>query len=136
MLGVDLGPATWGPLALVTAVATFSCTGLGLLAAALALRVREMAVMSNVVFGVLLIFTGVNVPVTALPGWMQAVSPWLPLTHGITAARQVAAGVPVAEIGGLLVREAGVGVIYAVLGLVALRFIERESRRLSTLDTY
>ena len=49
------------PLALVVAVAAVSCTGLGLVNAALGLRVRETAVMSNVLFGVLLIFCGVNV---------------------------------------------------------------------------
>ena len=35
-----------------------------------------------------------NVPLDELPGWMQAVGNSLPLTHGIEAAREVAAGAP------------------------------------------
>jgi ABC-2 type transport system permease protein len=136
LLRVYLPWDTLPALALVIAVATFSCTGLGLLQAAIALRVREVAVLSNVVFGILLIFTGVNVAVGSLPGWMQPISNWLPLTHGIEAARQVAAGASVAEVGRLLAAEAGLGVLYVVAGLVLLRFLERESRRLATLDTY
>ena len=48
-------------------VAAFSCTGLGLINAAISLRVRENAVLSNVIFGFLLIFTGANVPLSELP---------------------------------------------------------------------
>ena len=32
---------------------------------------------------VFLLFCGVNVPLDALPGWMQAIASVLPLTHGI-----------------------------------------------------
>jgi ABC-2 type transport system permease protein len=124
------------PLALVVAVCAFACTGLGLLIAALALRVREVTVLTNVFFGVLLIFSGVNVPVSTLPGWMAAVSAWLPLTHGIAAARQVAAGASLTSAGGDLLTEAGIGALYVLVALVLLAWLERESRRRATLETY
>jgi ABC-2 type transport system permease protein len=136
LLRVRLPWSTLPELAVVIAVATFSCTGLGLLMAAVALRVREEAVLSNVVFGVLLIFAGVNVPVDRLPGWMQPISGWLPLTHGIDAARRVSAGASLRAVSRLLAMEAGLGLLYVGLGLVLLRFLERESRRLATLETY
>ncbi|HEU4676986.1 MAG TPA: ABC transporter permease [Motilibacteraceae bacterium] len=135
VLRVQLPAGSLLPLALVVTVATFSCTGIGLLTAAIALRVRETATLANIVFGVLLVFCGVNVPVAALPGWMAAVSPWLPLTHGIIAARDVASGAAVSAVGGLLAREALLGVGYVVLGLALLAWFERESRRLATLET-
>jgi ABC-2 type transport system permease protein len=136
LLGVPFPPATLGPLALVVAVTTFSCTGLGLLNAALSLRVRETAVLPNVFFGILLVFSGVNVPVSALPHWMAAVSRWLPMTHGIAAAREVAAGAPLASVSRLVAAEAGIGVLYTVAGLVLLAVLEYESRRRATLETY
>ncbi|MGN6245076.1 MAG: ABC transporter permease [Motilibacteraceae bacterium] len=135
VLGVRLPAGSLLPLALVVAVCTFSCTGVGLLTAAIALRVRETATLANIVFGVLLVFCGVNVPVSALPGWMAAVARWLPLTHGIAAARAVADGAPLSAVGGLLEREALLGVGYVVAGLALLAWFERESRRLATLET-
>ena len=39
-------------------------------------------------FGFLRVFCGANIPVDLLPGWMAEGSPWLPLTHGIEAARR------------------------------------------------
>jgi ABC-2 type transport system permease protein len=136
LLGVPVPVASWVPLALAIAVCATSCTGLGLLGAAIALRVRETAVMSNLIFGVLMIFAGVNVPLSSLPAWMSSVANWLPLTHGIAAARRLAAGSPLHAIGADLLAELGLGVLYAGLGLALLAGLERESRRKSTLDTY
>jgi len=132
---VPLPLASLAPLALVVAVATFSCTGLGLVTAALALRVRETAVLANVVFGILMIFAGVNVPLDALPSWMGSVAAWLPLTHGIAAAREVAAGASLVSIRTDLLVEAGLGALYIGIGLAMLAWFEREARRRATLET-
>lgn len=136
LLQVPLPTATWAPLAISIAVCAISCTGLGLLGASIALRVRETAVMSNIIFGVLMIFAGVNIPLASLPAWMSAAAEWMPLTHGIGAARELAAGSGLAAIRGELLAEAGLGVLYAGLGLVLLAWLERESRRKATLDRY
>jgi ABC-2 type transport system permease protein len=136
LLQVSMPPSTWFPLAIAVAVCSISCTGLGLLGAAISLRVRETAVMSNVIFGILMIFAGVNVPLLFLPAWMASAATWMPLTHGIDAARQLAAGSGFAAIRADLLTELGLGALYALLGLLLLAWLERESRRKSTLDTY
>ncbi len=122
------------PLVVVIVIAAASCTGLGLLLAAVALRVRETAVLPNVVYGIMLIFGGVNVVLDSLPAWMQAIGNALPLTHAIEAARLVAAGRPLADVTALLAAETGLGVVYAVAGLVLLRVLETSSRRSATLE--
>ena len=134
ILGVTIPWSSWGPLAVTLAVGAASCTGLGLVAAAIGLRVRETAVLANIVFGVLLLFSGANVAVSALPPWMAAVSPWLPLSHTIAAAREIVAGASLGDVGGLLLREAGVGLLYAAVGLVAIRLLEASSRRTASLE--
>jgi ABC-2 type transport system permease protein len=135
VLGVRIPASSLPPLVLVVGVATFSCTGLGLVTAALGLRVRETAVLANVVFGVLMIFAGVNVPLNVLPDWMASIAEWMPLTHGIAAAREVAAGRSLADTAPALAAEAGLGVLFTGIGLVMLAYFERESRRRATLDT-
>ena len=134
ILGVRI-PLSAAPLLVVTVgVSAFSCTGLGLVAAALALRVRETAVLSNLVMGVLLIFCGVNVALSALPGWMESVGRALPLTHGIEASRALVAGASWTQVQGMVSTEALIGVAYMLFGLVMLRYFEVESRRRATLD--
>jgi ABC-2 type transport system permease protein len=100
------------------------------------LRVRETAVLANVIFGVLLVFCGVNVPLDRLPDWMAAVSPWLPLTHGIAAARSLADGASLASVAGEVGKEAAIGVGYVLIGMAMLSYFEWESRRRATLEVF
>ena len=89
----------------------------------------ETAVLSNLVMGVLLIFCGVNVALGALPQWMESVGRVLPLTHGIEAARAVVAGADWSQVAGLVGTEVLIGVVYLLIGLVMLHYLEIESRR-------
>jgi ABC-2 type transport system permease protein len=134
MLGVHIGLSAAGPLLVATAASVVSCTGLGLFNAALGLRVRETAVTSNVIFGLMLIFCGVNVPLGDLPHWMSVVGQGLPMTHGIGAARRIADGASLGSVGGLLAAEVAIGAVYAAAGYALLRFFETQSRRLATLE--
>jgi ABC-2 type transport system permease protein len=134
ILGVHLPASSFAPLAVVVLVASLSCTGLGLVNAAASLRIRENAVLSNVIFGFLLIFTGANVPLDALPGWMSTAAQGMPFTHAIKAARQVAAGAGLGDVGGLLGAELLVGALYGLAGYALLRWFEDQSRRHATLE--
>ena len=127
--------AILAPLALVVLIAAFSCTGLGLINGALGLRVRENAVLANIMFGLLLIFTGANVPLDQLPGWMRAISEVTPLTHGIEAARLLADGASLGSVDHLIGQELLVGFAYGLVGYGLLRFLEWQSRVHATLET-
>jgi ABC-2 type transport system permease protein len=134
ILGVRVPGSALAPLALVIAVTAASCTGLGLINAAIGFRVRETAVLSNILFGLLLVFCGVNVPLAELPGWMATVAQGLPLTHGIEAARKLADGDSLGSVGGLVGAEALVGVVWATAGYLLLRYFEVQSFRHATLE--
>jgi ABC-2 type transport system permease protein len=135
ILGIDVPAGSVPAIVLATAVSAYSCTGLGLVNAALGLRVRETAVLGNIIFGILLVFCGVNIPLDELPGWMSATAQVLPLTHSIEAARELADGVPLADVAGLLGIELLVGTAWAVVGYVLLRVFEFEARRRATLES-
>jgi ABC-2 type transport system permease protein len=134
LLGVHLPADSIAPLVLTVLIASFSCTGLGLVNAAVSLRIRENAVLNNVIFGFLLIFTGANVPLDDLPDWMSTLAQGLPFTHAIEAARKLAAGSTLADVRGLLGAELLLGAVYAVLGYSVLRFFEAQARRHATLE--
>ncbi len=135
ILGVHVPASAIPPLGLVIAITAVSCTGLGLIGAAIGLRVRETAVLANIFFGVLLVFCGVNVALSDVPNWMATVGRGLPLTHGIQASRRLADGAGLDAVGGTVATEALIGLVYAVLGYLLLRAFEFESRRRATLET-
>jgi ABC-2 type transport system permease protein len=134
IVGIDIPTSAFAPLAFVTLVSALSCTGLGLLSAGLGLIVRETAVLSNVLFGILLVCTGANVPLDALPDWLATVAQGLPFTHGIEAARMLADGASWADVSGLVGREAAIGALYATAGYLVIRTLERHSRKHATLE--
>jgi ABC-2 type transport system permease protein len=107
---------------------------LGLINAALGLRIRENAVLSNAIFGFLLIFTGANIPLSELPGWMRAVSEGIPFTRAIAAARELADGAELASVLHLVGGELLVGGAYLLAGYALLRFFEGQGRRHATLE--
>ena len=121
-------------LALVVLVSTMACVAFGACYGAIGLRARDVFVGANIIYFLMLLFCGVNVPLAELPGWMQAIGNGLPLTHGIAAARDVAAGASLGDVWDLVATEALVGAAWAAVGFVLFRFFELEGRRRATLD--
>ena len=116
-------------------VSAASCTGLGLVIGSIGLRARDVMFLANLVYFMLLLFCGVNIPLDELPGWMQAIGNALPLTHGIEAAREVTAGAPLSAVDDLLWTEAAIGTVYALGAYALFRFFEADGRRRATLET-
>jgi ABC-2 type transport system permease protein len=135
LLDFELAAGEIPGIAFVVLVTSFSCTALGLLTGSIGLRARDVFFLANLVALLLLLFCGVNVPLDALPDWMETVSRGLPLTHGIEAARAIADGVAFSEVSNLVATEAAIGGVYALVAYMLFRFFEVEGRRRATLET-
>jgi ABC-2 type transport system permease protein len=133
-LDVRVAPGTLPTLALITVLAAASCAMFGLALGSVALRLRDLWVGSNLAYSVLLLLCGAAVPVSALPRLLAAFGRVLPMTHGIEAARLVAAGAAPSAVSGLLLREVMIGLSYGVVGGVLLRHFEAQGRRRAALD--
>jgi ABC-2 type transport system permease protein len=136
-LFLDFEPAAGSlpALGLVLVVTVCSCTALGMVLGSIGLRARDVFFAANLAYYLLLLFCGVNVPFDDMPQWMQTVGSCLPLTHGIEAARGVAAGEPLSSVTGLVWTELGIGAAYAAAAFVLFRLFEAEGRRRATLET-
>lgn len=135
VLDVDVGRQELARLGVAVVVTSFSCTSLGLCLGALGLRGRNVSLFADMVAGSMLIVSGANVPFDELPGWVQAIGSVIPVTHGIAAAREIAAGATLQDVSGLLATELGIGLVLLVLGLGMLRLFEWDGRRSATLET-
>ena len=121
-------------LALVIAVSATSCTALGLCVGATGLRARDVFFLANLVYFLLILFTGANVPTEVMPDWMSNVARALPMTHGIEAGRSVAAGASLGEVDHLVWTELGIGAAYAAAGFGLFKLFELEGRRRASLE--
>jgi ABC-2 type transport system permease protein len=133
-LGVRFDAATLGVMVLAMIVTAFSCSAIGAVQGGISLRLRDGLFGANLLVFLFLLFCGVNIPLEALPEWMQAVSQVLPFTHGLAAVRAAIDGATLAEVGGLIGTEFAIGLAYAVAAFFLFRWLERGSYRNATLD--
>lgn len=123
-------------LALVVVVSVFSCTAFGFTLGSFGMRARDVFLISNLAYYVMWLFCGVNVPLSALPGWMATIGRGLPFTHGIAAARALAAGASLGSVSGQVLKELAVGSVYLLVAFGLFRAFEAEGRRRASLETY
>lgn len=110
---------------------------LGLLTAALVLAFRSTTPFPRIVLLLSAFLGGVYYPTTVIPGWLQSLSDWIPLTYGLRALRRAilegwtfAQVLPDLEM--LLLFDAVLGVI----GVGAFALALRHARRAGTLAQY
>jgi ABC-2 type transport system permease protein len=135
LLGLDLSHTNLPALGLTIIVTTISTSGLGLLMGCLSLVTANVGFVNNTVYFMLLIFSGANVDINILPGWMQVLSNMLPLTRGIASARALIAGAGLQDVLPLLVQELGIGLAYGLLGYFLFKWVEVSAKRRGTLET-
>jgi ABC-2 type transport system permease protein len=121
-------------IALLVVLCTVTCCAFGMTVGALGLRFRDVFMIANPAYFLMLLLCGVNVPLDRLPGWMSTIGSGLPLTHGIAAARVVAGGGSLGSVSTLIWKEVAVGAAWTVAAYVLLRFFEAEGRRRATLE--
>jgi ABC-2 type transport system permease protein len=122
-------------LATVLVVTVTSCTGLGMLLGSIGLRARDVFFASNLVYFLMLLVCGVNIPVEELPAWLEAIGRAVPLTHGIEAAREIANGAALGDVSGLVWTELAIGLAYAAAAFGLFRVFEVEGRRRASLES-
>jgi ABC-2 type transport system permease protein len=136
LMGLDLSNTNIAALALTILVTTISTCGLGLLLGCLALITVNVMFVNNFAYFLLLIFSGANVHLNELPGWVQFISAGLPLTRGISAARLLVEGASFADIVPLLLGELGIGLLYGIMGYLLFAVFEVMAKRRGTLEVF
>ena len=136
LYGLDLGHANLPLLLGCIVLISLTTAGLGLMFGSFSLIARDIFVVTNTVYFLLLVVCGINFPVSRLPGPLQIVSNLLPMTRGVAAARQAVAGASLGHVAGLLLGEAAIGLLYAVAGYALFRQLEHRARRGGLQDAF
>jgi ABC-2 type transport system permease protein len=136
LVGVSIHGATYGGLAIALLASCFACAALGLCVGSLTFRTRSITVFADALGAALLLVTGANVPLDRLPASVQRIADFIPLTHGIHAARLLASGAPLADAIPQIRDELLVGIAYFAAGLMLLRYFERDGRRAGSFERF
>jgi ABC-2 type transport system permease protein len=118
--GMEVAGALW-VVVLVAVLDAVLGTALGLAASAIARTEFQAVQLMPVIIFPQLLTCGLIMPREAMPGVLEAISRVLPLTYGMEALQDLAAGAGFADVRGAVGVVAGFIVLALVLGATTLR---------------
>ncbi len=136
LFGVSFASANFVGIAVVIFLTSAAMISFGLLISAVGLYMRTALIVANVFLFVTLFLSGVNFPVSSLPGWLQPFSWTIPLTYGTTALRMAIAGSSLTALLPTLGWEALDGVLVMIVGYALFSGFETLSRRTGRFEEY
>ena len=90
--------------------------------------------MQGLANSLLLILTGVIIPVSVFPDFLQEFSRLLPITNGLTAVKAAFTSTVLADVSDDIVRELLTGLAYYVLAYFGFIFFEGVVKRTGSLE--
>ncbi len=133
VFGFQLTNVHWGYAVLTILMVTWSSTCFCMAVGNFAIVFREWQFSIGVLYGLLLLLTGVIIPRDALPEVLALVGSVLPLTHGVEALRDGISGADPSRVQTSLLIEFVIGCGYAALGTILFLSLERVARARGTI---
>ncbi len=127
LFGVNVPPASLPLIVIAAIITSFGMSGFGLMLAGLALYLRNSIVIANIFTFIVLLFCGVNFPVSTL-GYLQPISYAIPLTYGENVIHGVG------DVTFNLIYGLVSGLILTLIGYGIFRYFEGAARRKGFLD--
>lgn len=134
IVDLDFGAVNWGGFVLSTLVIALSLTAYGQLLGVISVTTRDWIGVQGLGNGMILILSGMIIPVSAFPGFIQEFARILPVTNGLYAMRDTFTGAPLSSVSGELIREFITGCCYYIIAYMAFVFFERMVKRTGTLE--
>ncbi|MDG6988352.1 MAG: ABC transporter permease [Nitrososphaerota archaeon] len=136
IFGVSFANADYLGIAAVVMLTAIAMTTFGLLISAVGLYMRTALIVANIFLFITLLLSGVNFPVSVLPGWLQPVAWAIPLTYGTEAVREAIAGTSLQGLLPLLGWEALDAILVMVAGYAVFSGFESLARRTGRFEEY
>lgn len=124
--GLNLSQVNWGGVVAAAAMTWAGLFGLSIVLGAVMLYTRDTYLSQNTLFWVIYLVCGLMFPVQYLPGWVQALSRWIPVTGAVDLLRAAALrGQGPLELLSSLLFYGLLSLVYLAVGLALMRWVER-----------
>ena len=131
---IVLAPANWGLVVLAVLIIAFSIVGFSQILGIISVITRNWVSVQYLSLGILMVFCGAVIPLSAYPRFIGALGHIFPITHGLTAVREALSGGSFAAVRTDILYELIVGIGYSIAAYVAFRFFESHVRRTGSLQ--
>ena len=134
VVGMDMGHVNWAGFIASVLITAFSIAALGEFLGPFAIAFRDWSNIQNILVGLILLFSGVIIPLSVFPVGIQEFAKLLPVTNGLLSIRSTFAGNPVSVTSGYLVREGLTGMVYLIFGYFGFGLFEKVARKNGSLE--
>lgn len=134
MVGLDFGSVNWAGFTFTVLVTALTITALGEFLGPFAIVFRDWANIQTALVGLILVFSGVIIPLNIFPAPIQEFAKLLPVTNGLVSIKSTFIGASLAETSGYIIREGLTGLAYLVLGYLGFSLFEKVAKQRGTLE--
>jgi ABC-2 type transport system permease protein len=134
MVGLDFSTVNWGGFITGVLLVAMSITALGEFLGTFAIVFRDWSNIQTMFVGLILIFSGVIIPLNVFPVPVQEWAKLLPVTNGMVSLQSTFSGSPLADTAAPLLREAITGLVYLVIGYFGFSLFEIAAKKRGTLE--
>ena len=134
LAGIDFGLVNWGGFIISIVITAASIAAFGQAIGVVAIALRNWLNTFGLILGIVMALTGIIVPLSVYPPFIQEFCKILPMTNGLTAAKLAFAGASFTSLWSLVLREALTGLVYLFLGYCGFWLFERVVKHTGALD--
>jgi ABC-2 type transport system permease protein len=110
--------------------------GFGMVIGSVGVYLRSSMILGSIVLYLGLLLCGVNFPISYLPEWLRPAAYIFPLTYGVQAVREVAAGAGLGDMTFLVAVMLGLGSLFFILAYALFSYFEKLALRHGSLDMF
>ncbi len=134
IVDLDFKRVNWGTMITATIAIDISITAFGQLLGVTSVAVRNWVGIQGLAQSIIYILSGVIIPVSVYPGFIQEFAKLLPMTNGLIAIRDAFIGAPWEVVSGNIIREFITGIVYYIIGYFGFVFFERIVKLTGSLE--
>jgi ABC-2 type transport system permease protein len=131
---LDFGAINWPSLILTLLVVNLTIVAFAQFLSIFSIIFREWLNTLAIALGLILILTGVAIPLTIFPVWVQELGKLIPITNALAALRLAFAGEPFSAGSASLLREVITGALYFMAGYFGFVLFEKVGKRSGALE--
>ncbi len=129
MVHLNFEPVNWSGFVIAVLVVVISVTAFGQLIGIFSIVFRDWVSINTLLSGVMLVLTGVIVPVTVFPAAVEEFARLLPMTNGLFAVKDAFIGASFSQISGDILRESLNALGCYIIGFLGFILFERFAKR-------
>jgi ABC-2 type transport system permease protein len=134
IVDLSFGAVNWTGFVISVLVVGASLTAAGQVLGVFSIAFRNWIAFQSMALGILLVLTGIIIPITTFPAFLRELAKLLPITNGLFAIKNTFAGGPFSEVFGHILREAVTGLVYYTIAFFGFLEFERVVKRTGALD--